>query len=139
MPRPIPAPVRQRVFALAQQGWAGVTIAQQLHLAARSVQYLVQRFKEGGSQACHPRYRAGRRPQPPTDHLLQQGLFLREAHPTWGAGFIRVRLQLLHPQLPMPSERTLQRYFGRGQPTPVPTGRKPAAERQPARQPHDVW
>jgi hypothetical protein len=138
MPQPIPLPVRQHILALAQKGLDGAAIGRQLDLSPRTVQHLIRRFARGGPETCRPSYPAAC-PSAPADPLIQQGLFLRQAHPTWGAGFIRVRLQQLHPGAAVPSERTLQRWFGRGRQPPAAAGRKPPAERQAALGPHDVW
>jgi hypothetical protein len=44
----------------------------------------------------------------------QQALGLREAHPGWGAGLIRLALAEHFAVEDLPSERTLQRWFRRG-------------------------
>jgi hypothetical protein len=64
---------------------------------------------------------------------------LRQEHPSWGAGFIRVRLQQRHPGDSLPGERTLQRWFRRARQPAAPPGRKPPAARAAAAGPHDVW
>jgi hypothetical protein len=63
---------------------------------------------------------------------------LRKEHPTWGAGYIRLRLAKLSKQS-VPSERTLQRWFTQLRQTPAPTGCRPTAESGRAMAPHQTW
>jgi transposase InsO family protein len=72
--------------------------------------------------------------------LIEEALQLRRAHPTWGAGLVRVLLHRQYPADPIPAERTLQRWFRRAELIPAPSGRRAGASSyQRAPQPHDVW
>ncbi len=64
---------------------------------------------------------------------------LRQQHPTWGAGYIRVRLATLLPATKLPSERALQRWFRQQQQPPAPPGRRPQTEAARASVPHGRW
>ena len=64
---------------------------------------------------------------------------LRQEHPTWGAGLIRVQLLLESPGRPVPSERTLQRWFVRAGLSPAPAGRPPRTRLDRATPPHETW
>jgi hypothetical protein len=141
MARPVPLPVRQLLASLSRAGLDGAAIARQLHLPVRTVQHLLHDFHRHGGDARPTHYRTADRTQVPDSPVLRQALLLRQAHPTWGAGFIRVRLAQLHPGVPLPSERTLQRWWRRTQPPAAAAraGRKSARERHAAQQPHDVW
>ena len=65
-------------------------------------------------------------------------LHLRQQHPGWGAGLIRVMLQQQGIE-PLPAERTLQRWFARAGLGPAPPGRRPEAASRRATRPHDTW
>jgi transposase len=139
MPQPIPMPVRQQIWSRCLQGQDASTIARALGLCPRTVQQLVQRFRQGGQEALPPGYHAPRLAASSPEHLVREAVFLHQEHPSWGAGFIRVRLQLRHPTLTIPSERTLQRWCRHTRLPPAPSGRRPIREQHPAHRPHGVW
>ena len=139
MPQPIPLPVRQQIWSRFLRGQAPTSIAHSLGLCPRTVQELVQRFRQRGQTALQPDYHGPEHPATVPEHLVREAVFLHEQHPTWGAGFIRVRLQLRHGRLPLPSERTLQRWFRQTRLPPAPAGRKPVREQHAAPGPHAVW
>ncbi len=140
MPRSIPVPLRQSIYIRIQKGQDVPTIARALGLAPRTVRHLAQQLRQHGPNNLKPGYpRCGRPalPQPPP--MVQLALNLRQVHPTWGAGLIRVVLHQHHPKTTLPSERTLQRWFCRTRQTPAPPGRRPAAAKVRASTPHEVW
>jgi hypothetical protein len=139
MPQPIPVPIRQQIWKRVQQGEDAAMIAAALRLRPRTVQHLVRRFRQCGSSALSPDYHAPSRQPSVCEHLIQEAVCLHQEHPTWGAGFIRVRLGIRHPKHVLPSERTLQRHFQLARQAPAPPGRKPTSERIPAEGPHHVW
>ena len=139
MATPIPLPVRQRLWQLAQQGLATDLLATRLHLSLRTVQHLLRRFRNAAG-ALAPAYRPGPgRPVWAGSGLREEAQALRQQHPRWGAGYIRVRLRLASPDRPLPSERTLRRWF---EPLHLPAaapGPQPQAEARRAVLPHAVW
>jgi len=139
MPQPIPLPMRRQIWSRFLQGQDSSRIARALGLRPRTVQQLVQRFRHRGQHALQPDYHAPERPSIVPEHLVHEAVFLHQEHPGWGAGFIRVRLQLRHRTLTIPSERTLQRWFRQTRLPPSPPGRKPVREQHPADGPHAVW
>jgi hypothetical protein len=139
MPPPIPLPLRQQVWARHQQGQGATAIARELHLCPRTVQHLVQRLHTRGHAGVQTDYHAPPPPAAAPEQVRREALFLRQEHPAWGAGFIRVRLRARHPSAALPSERTLQRWFGRTREPAAPPGRKPAREHRRACAPHAVW
>ncbi len=62
---------------------------------------------------------------------------MRQKHPRWGGGLIRVMLHEANESCP--SVRTLQRWFQNGKLAPAPPGRRAASEKQRARCPHQTW
>jgi transposase len=138
MPRPHPLPVRETIFRLWQQGQTAPQIAATLRLPGSTVYRFIHRFRRDGSAAIPPTYRHRADDVTPPD-AVRAALDLRREHPTWGAGLIRVQLLLGAPDRPVPTERTLQRWFARNELSPAPAGRKPRAEAGRAASPHDTW
>jgi hypothetical protein len=137
MPAPVSLTLRRRIRTRLQQGRHPADIAYELRLSCRTVRRLCQRFREQGEAALQPVYRRPTPAKPST--ALEQALFLHEQHPTWGAPYILLQLQDLHPDLGLPSARTVQRYCrARRQPL-APPGRKAAAARLCAKRPHEIW
>jgi len=139
MPPPIPVPVRQQIWSRVLRGHDASAIARALGLCRRTVQQLVQRLRQGGLEALPPNYRASEPRQRVPKHLVHEALFLHREHPSWGAGFIRVRLQRRHRTWTIPSVRTLQRWFRATRLPPAPPGRRPDPEPHAADRPHAVW
>jgi Helix-turn-helix domain len=137
MPPPVPLPLRRLIRRRADRGDSAAAIAAALRLCPRTVRHLLQDWRQQ-PQRLEPAYRPG--PGRPADHpLYAQALALRAQHPTWGAGYIRVRLAALADPAALPSERTLQRWFRRQDAPPAPPGRRPPAEAGRATAPHDTW
>jgi hypothetical protein len=105
------------------------------------VRRLVQRLRVRGPNALATSYPGRPHPHPPPFRaLIEEALQLRRAHPTWGAGLVRVLLHRHCPADPIPAERTLQRWFQRAGLIPAPSGRRSGARSyRRAPQPHDVW
>jgi Homeodomain-like domain-containing protein len=135
MPRAVAVPLRQALWARQQQGQSPTTIAQELGLPLRTVQHLVQRFRQAEA-VVPPAYRPG--PRPP-HALLPTVRAYRLQHPDWGAELIRVQLCRDHPDLAVPCGRTFQRWLARAGLGPIPTGRKAPPGRRRAESPHAVW
>ena len=139
MPRPLPMPIRQAIWQRHQRGQNVMTIAHALRLAPRTVRHLVHRFQRRSNDALAPSYRYGSASSSDTDDdVQQQALALRQQHPTWGAGLIRVILRRQQAEA-LPSERTLQRWFHKAGLGPAPAGRRPTPNSQRAEVAHEVW
>jgi hypothetical protein len=70
--------------------------------------------------------------------VLRVAAQLKQAHPKWGAGFIRAVLAESFPEEQLPSERTRRRRLrGPGKP-PAPPGRRRQRPGRAAR-PHQRW
>ena len=136
MPAPLPLPVRRLILQRARRGDTAAAIARDLGLCPRTVRHLVRRLAARPDR-LGPSYRPGPGPRPSDHPLYAQALALRQLHPSWGAGYLRLRLAA-DPAL-LPSERTLQRWLrGAGQPAAA-GGRRPPAEASRAAAPHDTW
>jgi winged helix-turn helix protein len=135
MPRPIPQPVRETIWARHDRGDSVATIAAALQLSERTVRHLVGRFKTQGSAGLLPSYRRCGT----TSDALQAAMACRRLHTQWGAGIILAHRRDQHPDQQWPCERTLERGFRKHNLTPAPPGRKPQPHRHRATQPHAVW
>src|SRR5207249_3397524 len=138
MPSSIPVPVRQAILQRFQKGESVASVAEALELSERTVRHLVRRLVLRGRAGLLPDYpRCATKTAPTTQATFQKVLHMREQHPRWGAGLIRVLLQ--EEQVACPSERTLQRWLQRAALAPAPPGRRPARDAQRACRPHEVW
>lgn len=138
MPGPLPLPLRRLILGRANRGQTAAAIALALDLCPRTVRQLVQRF---GSQpeAIEPSYKPGPGRPAELHPLYAAALALRRQHPTWGAGYIRVRLRDASGPSDLPSERTLQRWFLREEQPPASPGRRPPSETGRAAAAHETW
>ena len=139
MPRPIPVPIRQAMFRLWKKGRATRQIAESLGLPRSTVRRLLQRFRLHGTDGLSPDYWHPSVAEAVPSEPLEAAMSLRREHPTWGAGLIRVQLLLEAPGRPVPSERTIQRWFVRAGLSPAPAGRPPKTHLDRATSPHETW
>ena len=139
MPAPISVPVRQAILARWKKGESLASIAEALQLSSRTVRHLVRRFAERDKDGLQLDYdRCATKKLATDDAIFQEAVSMRQQHPTWGGGLIRVLLQEQDNDA-CPSERTLQRWFQQSSAPPAPPGRRPASDDKRARHPHDVW
>lgn len=139
MPAPTPLAVRQAMWHRYQQGATTAELSLAFDLPARTVRGLLQRWREQGEKSLAPDRVPRSSPVPPPDHpAYEPAIQLRQDHPGWGAGLIRVYLAMQQVQ-PLPAERTLQRWFRRAGLAPAPPGRWPTVPRRRATSPHEIW
>ncbi len=138
MPAPLPLAVRRLIQRRARRGQSAAAIACALGLRPRTVRQLLRHFGEQ-LERLEPAYQPG--PGQPADRhpLYAQALALRQQHPSWGAGYIRVRLAGAADAAVLPSERTLQRWFRQQHQPPAAPGRRPSTPTSRATAPHDTW
>jgi transposase len=139
MPRAIALAQREQIVALRNLGHSLATIAQQLGLRYRTVRHLATTYRKHGTAGLAIRYdRCGQRETAFPAPLHQAALTLKREHPPWGGGLIRLVLDEGFPKTPLPSCRTLQRWFAKAGLNPA-RARQPAVKRQRARAVHEVW
>lgn len=137
MPGAIPVAIRRALLRGARHGDGVAVLAGRFQLAERTVRHLIRRFQDQDDLA--PAYDRCGRPETTRSAIQEEALRLRQAHPTWGGGLIRVVLQEEHPHANLPCTRTVQRWLRRGGEPSAPPGRRPARESARARQPHECW
>ncbi len=139
MPSAIAVPIRQQMVELREQGKSYREIAQQLGQSPHSIRQICRRWRTGGRDALAPNYEQCGHHGVKFERLVwRSAIYLKRRHPDWGGGFIRVKLQQRWPTHPIPSERTLQRWFrlaGVGSAPMRPT----IPRRARARQVHQCW
>ena len=141
MPRAIPVPIRRRIWQHLQRGLSAAAIARLLQLPASTVRDLARRWRHDGSAGLPPDYQCCGRPAAPSPApLFDLVCQLRRLHPSWGAGYLRVRLCAGHGPA-VPSVRTLQRWLARAGLGPAPPGRPANVDLGPPRAtaPHQRW
>ena len=107
MPKPVPIPVRQKIWERAAQGESAASLALAFDLPPRTVRHLLKRARERGNPGLLPGYRAPSTP----DHaypgeVRKAVLASRRDHPSWGAQLIRVMLVRDRPEVAWPSSQT---------------------------------
>ena len=112
MPQAIPVPIREKIVKLKKRGKTIEAIAEQLELSFSTVRQIWRRYRDKGEEGLAINYQCcGRRGIRSPQFVSKQAIKLRTEHPKWGAGLIRVVMQQKWPDLQIPSERTLQRWF----------------------------
>jgi hypothetical protein len=139
MPAAVNQAIRQALWAASQQGLSTSELAERFDIPARTVRHLLQRGRDNGGQVPLASYSsfATRDPASAGD-VFRVALELKALHPDWGARFLLGALAKTFPGQPLPSERTLRRWFrGNDQPA-APAGRR--RERLARAQvPHGRW
>lgn len=138
MPTAIAISVRQTIIERRQQGEKFTQIARELKLSYGTVRNIWRQFQSEGhltphyDQCRHTAIRKGAA-------LYASAVQLKQLHPGWGAGLIRLELATTYPTATLPSERTLQRWFRRAEVGASPSDHRPASPVQRGKHPHEVW
>lgn len=139
MPGPVPLPIRRALGKRHQQDASSTELAEAFGLAPRTVRGILQRGRQRGPEELAPDRPGPAANQEPGHPARTPALLLRQEHPTWGAGLIRVMLQRQGIEAP-PHVRTLQRWFAKAGLSPAPPGRQPKpVKRWRATRPHETW
>ena len=139
MPRAVPEPLRREIVRRHQAGESLAGVATALQLPYDTVRGLWRRFRKQGEAAFVPGYARCARPGPRFDtELPAQALAQKRAHPSFGAGVIRLLLAEAFPTARLPQTRTLQTWFQQAGLT-TRRARKVCAPRPRGRTAHAVW
>jgi transposase len=140
MPKPIPVPIRQKLWERSRRGEEPASLARAFGLSPRTVRQLLKRFRDCGPEALRPNYHQPKQlPQAYPAKMREAALALRRKHPGWGATLIRVALSEQQPQHVWPESRTLQRWFRNAGLGPAPPPQRPPRVAGRADQPHQTW
>ena len=139
MPRALSVDLRQTIIERHRAGASLAAVATALALSPWTVRTLWRRYRDRGDAGLVPDYAACGRPGPRHPQpLYAHALILRRAHPGWGAGVIRTELTQQHPQLALPHEATLRRWFRHAGLAPYPAPSRPPDPPR-AQVPHERW
>jgi hypothetical protein len=137
MPSSTPVAIRRAILRGAKHGTPVAVLAGRFRLPERTVRHLIHRLTD--QDDLTPAYQRCGRSAAALSPIVEETLRLRQAHPSWGGGLIRVLLQEQHPQAQIPCTRTLQRWLRRCGEATAPPGRRPTSASPRARQPHECW
>ncbi len=130
---------RQQLVTMRAQGKSYRQISQELSVSYDTVRRICKRQGQEGEAGLIPHYnRCGKQGTRLSKFYYRASLWLKRAHPSWGAPYIRLQLANRYPPAELPSVRTMQLWF------------KAANLTQPRRQllnspkvwaayPHQVW
>ena len=136
MPAAVPLAVRHALVAAAP-GTSAAALARRFGLAPRTVRRLRAAARSAGA-VPPPAYRRGPRPDHEQHPLRAEVLALRQQHPGWGAGLLRIVLGQHHPEADLPCAQTIRRWLAAAGLAPAPAGRRPSDYHR-AESVHAVW
>jgi transposase len=140
MPKPVPVPIREKLWERAQQGEGSTALAEAFDLSPRTVRNLLRRFRERGEAGLATDYRPTASPAHAKSAAIRQAVLdKRREHPTWGAPLIRVALAEERPEVAWPQARTMRKWIARAGLGPAPRGRRPGRSPTRATRPHQTW
>jgi transposase len=140
MPKPVPVPVRQKIWERSRQGEGASALAAAFDLPPRTVRNLLKRFRDRGEAGLATDYRPPPSPAHAKPEAIRRAVLAKRLeHPSWGAGIIRVALVEERPEVAWPHIRTMQRWLRQAGLGPAPAGRRPGRSRDRATRPHQTW
>ena len=132
--------LRQKIVTSHQQGDSYASLSRQYGINYNTVRTMCIRYTESGQTGLIPRYsNCGRPIAEGSDRSFRLVRLIKHLHPTWGVGYILVRIRQAYPELTLQSERQYQRRLSGGKkdlpkaqlPSSVPLDRSRLA--------HDTW
>jgi hypothetical protein len=139
MPRAVDVPVRQEIVARREAGQSLAVIAQALGLSFWTVRQIWRRYRAQGAAALTPDHaRCGWHGPRGARLVWRAAVWLKRLHRSWGGGMIATLLRCRWPDLSVPHERTLQRWFRQAGVASTRRRRVPTP-RFWSRAPHDAW
>jgi len=139
MPAAVSSTIRRALWLASQQGFCTAELVERFHLPARTVRHLLQRGHDnGGAIPAASYHHFGTRDPASAGDVFRTAMELKALHPDWGARFLLGALAKTLPGQPLPSERTLRRWFrGNDQPAGAAGRRRERLAR--AQAPHGRW
>lgn len=112
MPAALALSIREEIVRRRQKGETFREIARELRVSYAATRRIWERFEQEGN--LRPHYDRCRPPEVRKAKVVhEQAVELKQRHPSWGAGLIRLELCEQFANEEVPSERTLQRWFRR--------------------------
>ena len=139
MPRALPLPLREQIVRRHPQGETLTAIAHDLSVPYRTVRRWWHRHQQDGDAGLHTHYdRCGSQTPRAPAAVHTAALALKQEHPPWGAGLIRLQLIARFGEADVPQVRALQRWFVTAGLQPVRT-KQPPVPRERGQEGHAVW
>jgi transposase len=114
MAQPISRAVRERIVGRRERGESVSQVAQAEGVSGRSIRRIYSAWQQQGESALLTGYRQSANTAIQFDPgMYRQAVTMKRNHASWGAGLIRVELQIRYGAQPLPAERTLQVWFCR--------------------------
>ena len=105
--------LRLEVIECYEKGERQIDISRRLGLSYSTIKNWLKRYRALGRDGLRLRYdQCGGRSKF-SSQLKQAAISLKREHPSWGGGYIRMKLAKQHPKEYIPCVRQLQRYFQR--------------------------
>lgn len=138
MPAALALSIREEIVRRRQQGETFRRIARELKVSYAATRRIWDRFEQEGN--LKPHYERCRPPEVrKAVRLHERAVELKQSHPRWGAGLIRLELSEEFPTEELPSERTLQRWFRRAGVGRTRVDTQPRVRVKRGQEPHEVW
>ncbi len=138
MPAALSTAIRREIIERREAGDSFASIARSLDVSYSAVRNIYHRYIETGrlvpgyDRCIHTEVRSDKA-------IYTTAVEMKRAHPSWGAGLIRIELSERLPRANLPSERTLQRWFKRAKVQTPPRDKTPRASVKRGQAVHEVW
>lgn len=131
---------RQQVLSDHKRGDSYSSLARHYGLSYNTVRSICIRYAELGEPGLVPRYaNCGRQVAQESERCFRLVRLLKHLHPTWGVGYLLVRLRQKYPELVLQSERHYQRRLATGSSILPKSQLPPLLPTERSRLPHDTW
>lgn len=140
MPAPVESTKRLEIVRRHEGGESLRSISEEMSMSYETVKHIWQHWRREGR--IEPNYeRAKRRGTRHYQRVYEAAVALKQAHRRWGATLIRIKLEEDARYGPLPSVRTIQRWFrDAGVQSQTPRSQQAGAKRvKRGQEPHEVW
>lgn len=138
MPAALSTALRREIVERREAGESFASIARSLNVSYGAVRNIYHRFAETGRLS--PAYERCVHSAVRSDAALYTAAVeMKRAHPSWGAGLIRVELRDQLGEGKLPSVRTLQRWFRRARVQKAKPEKRPTPTVARGKTVHAVW
>jgi transposase len=140
MPAPIENTKRLEIVQRHEEGESLRSISEEMGMSYETVKHIWQHWRREGR--IEPNYERAKRQGTRKYHTVYEAaIALKQAHRRWGAALIRLKLEEDARYGPLPSVRTIQRWFRAAcVQYQTPGSRQAGAKRvKRGQQPHEVW
>jgi transposase len=138
MPSALSQSIRRKIVERRQGRESLAQIARDFNISYQTASRIWHRFKAEGRLTPHYE-RCSHTEIRKSPALYERAVSLKQTHPGWGAGLIRLELASEFGEIGLPSQRTLQRWFRRAGVAVKPSDHRPKPTVQRGQAVHEVW